>query len=365
MKVLFRVLVAGAAVALVVVFAGAALAQGNEDEVRELREKIKTLEENQAELYHTLEEKKKPGLAREIAERVTFGGLVEVEGFVDSNKKVGDTSDVTLATVELDFDARLNKRVGAHVLFLWEEDSTDPIEVDEGTITVDFFDGLRFVGGKKYLPFGVFKSHFVSDPQTLELGETNATAAELVFSGERVEASGGVFKGSVSEAGSDDKVDDYYLSLSVSPAEPIVLGGFYMSNLAESGAELTASTVAETVAGWGGFLVFGWQGLKFDAEVISAVGSFDPADLDADSDGRGDRPLAWNIEAAYDVTDRLEVAVKFEGNDDFPDFPETQYGAAASFGLYENVALSAEYLHGEFADDTERDLGTVQIAVEF
>jgi hypothetical protein len=45
--------------------------------------------------------------------------------------------------------------------------------------------------------------------------------------------------------------------------------------------------------------------------------------------------------------------------------PEDQYGAAVTYGLFENTSLSLEYLHGEFENDDERDLLTTQLAVEF
>ncbi|MBE7414780.1 MAG: hypothetical protein HS130_05970 [Deltaproteobacteria bacterium] len=48
-----------------------------------------------------------------------------------------------------------------------------------------------------------------------------------------------------------------------------------------------------------------------------------------------------------------------------PELPRKQYGVAASYALFENVTTS-EFLHGEFADDAgDRDLVTVQLAVEF
>ncbi|MGB9499006.1 MAG: hypothetical protein ACKVE4_04480 [Dissulfuribacterales bacterium] len=65
-------------------------------------------------------------------------------------------------------------------------------------------------------------------------------------------------------------------------------------------------------------------------------------------------------------SNRLEVAVKYEGGDDLGEFlPEDQYGAAVTYGLFENTSLSPEYLHGEFENDDERDLVTTQLAIEF
>lgn len=344
-----------------------------------IEDRIKKLEETQAELYHTLEEKKEPGLLSKITDKVTFGGLIEVEAAVDENDKFGDTSAVTLATVELGIDAQINDRVKTHVLFLWEEGETDPIALDEGTIELAFTPEFGMRVGKMYLPFGGFKTHFISDPQTLELGETNKTAALLKYATEMIEIEGGVFNGTVDKAGRPDKIDDYVLGVRFVPAEPIAIGAFYISDLSESDAGLTVAykegmtppdpdpeTVSKRVAGYGAYLIFAFEGIKFDAEYITAAKRFDVADLDADGDGAGDKPVAWNIEAAYDVNEKLEVAAKYEGNKDMPDLPKYQYGVAASYGLFENVAVAIEYLHGKYSDGAgERDLVTAQLAVEF
>ena len=332
-----------------------------------LEERIKKLEETQAELYHTLEEKKEPGLLSKITDKISFGGLIEVDAALDENDKLGDTSSITLATVELAIDAQINEKIKTHVLFLWEEGSTDPIALDEGTIELSFTPGFAVRAGKMYLPFGGFKTHFISDPQTLALGETNKTAALLKYSTGMIEAEGGVFNGRVDKAGRPDKIDDYVLGVRFAPAEPVVIGAFYISDLAENDADITGlTTISKKVGGYGAYLLFALDKVKFDAEYIAAAKRFDAVDLDADSDGTGDRPMAWNMEAAYDINERLEVAAKYEGNKDMPDLPKYQYGVAASYGLYENVAVGIEYLHGKYSDGAgERDAVTAQLAVEF
>lgn len=346
----------------------------NADEMSDLKKKVEELEKTQAELYHSLEEKKAPGVLREIAERVTFGGLVEVEASMDRNDKDGDTSDVVLATVELGFDAEVHERVAAHVLLLWEEDDTDPINMDEGTIEIALIDGVTFTGGKFYIPFGVFNSHFVSDPLTLELGETNESALMLSYGTDLFEASAGIFNGSVNDAG-DEELQDHFASLTVRPIEGVEAGAYYTSNIADSdgvsadagsGGMLSSATLAETVGGWGAFVSLAYGPVTLDAEYITASERFNAADLDGNTSGKGDKPQAYNVELAYNVNDRFEVAAKVEGGRDFFDFPETQYGVAASYGLFENVAVAVEFLHGEFTDENvTRDLATVQVAAEF
>ncbi|RMG98308.1 MAG: hypothetical protein D6708_00655 [Candidatus Dadabacteria bacterium] len=122
-----------------------------------------------------------------------------------------------------------------------------------------------------------------------------------------------------------------------------------------------------TLVGFGPFEVLG--------EVLGSVGAFDEADLDQDSDGSGDRPLAWNVEGAWDVSEVVEVAVRVEGSRELGGQPELQYGAVVSWGPMEGVSLSLEYLHGEYDEDfgededgnalDTRDLVTAQLAVEF
>ena len=99
---------------LFLLFSGTAQAEGEGS----LEERIKKLEETQAELYHTLEEKKEPGLLSKITDKISLGGLIEVDAALDENDKLGDTSSITLATVELAIDAQINEKIKTHVLFL-------------------------------------------------------------------------------------------------------------------------------------------------------------------------------------------------------------------------------------------------------
>src|SRR3972149_2938943 len=86
-----------------------------------LEERIKKLEETQAELYHTLEEKKEPGLFSKITDKISFGGLIEVDAALDENDKLGDTSSITLAPVRLALAAQINEKIKTHLLSLWAE----------------------------------------------------------------------------------------------------------------------------------------------------------------------------------------------------------------------------------------------------
>lgn len=128
---------------------------------------------------------------------INLSGLIEVEAahesydFSDTEETDTDSSDIALATVELGIDAEINKHVTGHVLLLWEEDDTEPVDLDEGFITLSGEDvvPLYLSAGKMYVPFGSFGSHFISDPITLEIGETRESAIRAGFANDMFDIS--------------------------------------------------------------------------------------------------------------------------------------------------------------------------------
>ncbi|MCK4739333.1 MAG: LbtU family siderophore porin [Deltaproteobacteria bacterium] len=333
------------------------------------------------EAYHSLEEKKKAGLGSAVAENITLGGLLEVEFTNEDNERDGVGSDITLATVEVAIDAKINENVEGHILFLWEEDG-GPIALDEGTITINSSYGLSLTAGKQYVPFGNFESHFVSDPQTLELGETNQSAVLLGYEKGPVEIALGLFNGDLDGGNlaltDNDRVDNYVASVKVAPVDGVSFGLSWISDLADTDAEITEAwgasptlgyLIDDSVAGISAFLSLAFGPVAFEAEYLGALDEFDVLDLDVDTDLKGDKPSTYNVEVAYEVNDNIEVALRYEGNTDLFELPETQYGVAASYEVFENTNFSVEYLQGEYDDtgnlEEKRTLITAQIAVEF
>ena len=277
-----------------------------------------------------------------LSDRLSISGLIEAEAgyedidYDDPSQEDEDSSDITLATVELGIDADISKYVSGHVLLLWEEDDTEPLDLDEGYITLDGADKLPMYAhiGKLYVPFGSFGTHFISDPLTLELGETRESAVHAGWGNDFFDLGVSVFNGDVDEADSDNHIESYVANAAVSlpqnalPGLNMSFGGSYISNIADS------------------------DGLK-------------AGELGFDA-GQEMEPQTWNFELAFAPMDKWTVAAKYEGGDDLGDFlPETQYGAAVCYSLFENTALALEYLHGEFDNDDEYDRITTQLAVEF
>ncbi len=181
------------------------------------------------------------------------------------------------------------------------------------------------------------------------------------------QASVGAFNGDI-ESTNDDVIDDYVLSITATPMEDVSVGFSYISDIADTDLEITGlpSTI-DKVAGFGVSASAAYEGFSIEAEYVSAIEEFNILDLDVDVDGNGDKPRAFNLEFAYAVNDQLSVAAKYEGNTDMFDLPESQYGACASYELFEHTVVAIEYLHGEFATAgvADRDVLTTQVAVEF
>ncbi len=339
-----------------------------------LPERIRRIEEKM--------EQKQEGILAKWADKITLSGVIEAEAYYENydydNPAAddNDSSDITLATVELGIDVDIIKHVKGHVLFLWEEDDTEPVDVDEGFITLDGEDvvPLYLNVGKLYVPFGNFESHFISDPLTLELGETRESALTVGYVNKWMDVSVSAFNGDIDEIGEDNHIETYVAGASFSVPEELISnfgitgGGSYISNIADSdGLEgETPGEIKDYVGGFNAFLSISFMDKFFlECEYLGALDEFEAGELSFDG-GKEFQPKTWNFELAYAATDRLEVAVKYEGGDDLGNFlPEDQYGAAVTYGLFKNTSLSLEYLHGEFENDDERDLVTTQLAVEF
>ena len=317
-------------------------------------------------------------------ENITLSGAIEVEaGFekIDYNDpatKDEDSSDIVLATVELGIDAEITKHVSGHILFLYEEDDTD-LEVDEGIISINGEDVLPLYlnAGQMYVPFGNFESHMISDPLTLDLGETRESAVIAGFATDWLDISAGVFNGDSDETNEDDKIESYVAAAVLTLPEGTVsgfglsAGASYISNIGDSDSlqeDIAAGpvTIKDYVAGYSAFLsISALDRFFFNAEYLTAADEFEAGELSFDG-GLKFKPSTWYVELAVGVTDDLEIAVRYEASDDGGDFlPEKRYGATVIYGLFENTSLGLEYLSGKFKNDDEVDIITAQLAIEF
>jgi len=341
-------------------------------------------------LSHATEPEAEPGLSERVEklekslgkggmsrwlDRISISGLIEVEANYEKFKESGagseSSSDLTLATVELGIDVDFVKHVSGHVVLLWEEDETEPLDVDEAYIRLDGEDvvPLYLQAGKMYVPFGTFESHFISDPNTLELGETRESAAVIGYANDQLELSFGVFKGDTKGRHLNTFVAGgaYTLPEEAVPGLALTAGASWISNLADS--DVLSDEIVSLDDKINGIHAFVMATLNdrwtLIAEYLGALDRFKAGELAFDG-GNALKPKTWNFELGCAVTDALTIAAKYEGGDDLGELlPDRQYGAVASYALFKNTTLSLEYLHGKFETGDKRDLVTAQLAFEF
>jgi len=326
-------------------------------------------------------ETKLAGLLGKWADKIHPGACIEVEAsyednnFHDPSKRDTDTSDLVLATVEIGFDVDIAKHVKASLFFLYEEDETD-FDVDQGIITIDGADVVPLYVdlGKMYIPFGRFESHFIRDPLTLELGETNESAAVGGIRNDLLELSVGAFNGDIDETGEENHINNYLASACFTLPETTVpdlnltAGISWVSNIADSDAlqEEATATIKNHIGGFNTFIIASLlDRFFFNAEYLGAIDDFKAGELSFDG-GKSYRPEAWTIEFAYGVTDSLNLAVCYEGSNDCGDFlPEKQFGGVVSYDLFKHTSVALEYLYGKFENKDTRHLMTTMLAIEF
>ena len=300
------------AVGLCCALAGPAMAEVNKEEWKgDMEERLDRLEKRLFEQEEEIRAKDQRIQQLEVADKqeetggknwfrkVEVGGLVEIEASHVSSDSGPDSSDLIVSTMELGVITQVNDWVGAEVLLLYEEetDNNGDLNVDTAVITLADPDGVWFLkAGQNTLPFGVYPTYMISDPITLELGETNDTALEVGFERVGINASVFVFQGDHNQ-----RADNFGLQLGLSrDGGPL---GFhcnlaYLDNLAESDTLVDAGWIAtsDKMPAWivsaelfsGPFSLLG--------EYLKATESF--------ADAGGEQPAVFNLEGAY----RLQIA---------------------------------------------------------
>lgn len=327
-----------------------------------------------------------------IGEKISFSGGVELDfGYANdsdpADNTVNDsTSDLDIGTVELGAEIKFHEYVTGNLLLKGENlDDDDRVFWDEATITIQK-EGfpVYFIGGKRGQPFGVFESHLINDPITKECYEIAKTGATVGFTPGLLglDISGTVYKG---EALADtlygagfgltrdnspayeetDDVSSYIGNITVSPLEGLTFAAFYDSEPGDGDRNETA----------GGMFNFQIWKLTFDAEYMKAISR--EKNFTAD---KTYKESAWFGAVAFQVTEPLELAARYEGFDDDRSGDqggalENRYSIGANYTLFKkdnfSTTVMAEYRGSNFekesgsACDDKLDEFFVRLAMAF
>ena len=305
---------------------------------------------------------------------LTISGLLEVEAaYIDTSGSPAE-SDLNVATAQLNFDAAVYDRVKGRIALLHEEGEDPTVDIDEASVSYsqpEILGGsLKDTVGKIYLPFGAFNSAMVSDPLTLELGETNRTTLLAGWENDMVTVQVGGFDGDY-DTTDHKEIDSGVIGVTVSPTDTIKFGISYISDLAETNAELlgNASSDYETsVDAASAFVTLDFSPLSVSLEYLGALDEFSEemlADPDRAAELTGRKPSAWFAEMGFAPHEDWLFSFRFEQASDYQD-DVVRYGAAVSYALYDYTTLSLEYLYSDpdLAEKTTSQV-TAQLALEF
>jgi len=353
-----KIIIAGAALATLGMVPSSALFAS--DEVLELKRRLDLLE-NRVEAAPRPEAEKSS-----ITKGLAFGGLVEVEANYQDPSDSKATSDLTLATLELGLEAKVNPWLTAYGVLLYEQgENSDNILVEQAYIRMKSESSPFFAEvGRLTQSFGSFESSMISDPMTLELGESKLHASvKAGYEADGITGSLSVFKGDVQKTDEDDinslvaafswqkEVDSFRYGI----------GASWTNNMADTDGLQDGYTDKKTtdfVGGWSANAIAGYGAFELRGEYLGACDSF------TDGEYGGKQPSAWSVEAGYQCKLPLHLALRYEGSDDFGT-NDSRYGATLGWDVTDGAGLGFEYQRADNKGAADTDTVTVQLAMEF
>ena len=374
-----RVLLLAAAAALF--WNAPALAQQSvEERLLNMEKRIKQLEERVSAQDKVIVEKDKQ-ISRltdgdKWFEAVEIGGAIEIEGTVTSPPEGDNEADLTVGTAELGIGVEVSDWVNGEIVLLWEQG--EGLDVDTATVTIGPPEGAwSITGGHLVIPFGVFETNLISDPLTLDIGETKQTAFQFdgsagalsgsvfVFKGDNMEDGDNLIQGFGATAGYSVETESFELGLNLS----------YTNDLGDSdGLEVEGAEGYDRVAGISASAMLTVGSVSVLGEYLGAMDTFG-ADYVAFGD-YGAKPSAWMVEVAYGFElagKEATVAASYQTTDEALalELPKKRVLVGLSAEVMDGISLGFEWARDtdygadEGGSGENTDNFTVQLAAEF
>jgi len=213
----------------------------------------------------------------------------------------------------------------------------------------------------------------------LAMAETFEEALVVGFEHEFLQARLAVFDGAMDEA--DTEHHDHLASAALGVDltfldEALVLGASFITDLADTlgGAGpdgkfgfAPSARYGRDVPGGGVYLgatLFDRVALRLEA--VGALGRFSDRELDADLDGHGDRPWAFNTELTVVILpELLSATARLEGSGEWSGAPALQTGLSVTATPWKYASFGAEALYGSYDSDLGGGLRETFLALAF
>ncbi|MFH1058241.1 MAG: LbtU family siderophore porin [Pseudomonadota bacterium] len=323
------------------------------------------------------------GLISDLDKRLKIYGEVQAWGLYEgrdrkSEKRKTTRSEFTLRKADLFVEAQINDYTKGLIHLIWEQDKTEPVDLDEGYILVGQTNDMPFyaLAGRMYPAIGSFESFLITDTITKEIYETQASALEVGYKSDVVSFGVAGFRGQIKESadGADERLNGYFVYAGVATPEGFLgdlkLSGQlgYMNN-ASSGFfrdEVTNSVLTDLVGAWSAQFKAEYGIFALVGEYIRSTDSYKAGELGFAPADAQPQPFAFNVEAAVMPWEKWVFAVRYEGAGDVYDRqPERQWGVGAQWEFLKDTTLGLEYMRGDYQNEDTRDRITTQIAVKF
>lgn len=293
---------------------------------------------------------------------VSLYGDFYIQGQAVNTNRADDTStefsDIDLYWGELGVEAAHGDWSGRFSILLGDDD--DDVLLNEAWARYDHpCSGWFFQAGQVILPFGNNAFYFPTYPAVNDLGFTTARAAGFGLERECWGAGAWAFNPDVELVDEENTISDYAFVWNVTrrAADEChngwALTAGYTSHLAAHDIRLAGGDpLIERVGGYNVYGRYDWGGNRYHllADYTAADGEFHALDLDANDDGVGDAPSAFNAEFVYEPCPDNLWGVSYQMTDEMADYADTRYGLLYGKRLSDLVMLKLEYTHGEYEE---------------
>lgn len=311
---------------------------------------------------------------------VDFSGLIEIETSQVSHFDNVSSSDVAIASVELGFDADLNRDLSASLVLLHEDEDASFV-VDQVLVNYQPAGAnWSLTAGQVYLPFGRFESAAISDPLTLALGESSEFIMQLKMSDGAFDSAVFFYNGDdKTNKTSSDKIDNYGVNIGYQFQGAFTVNASLaylndMANIDLLQETIAAGSVDNYVSASAFDLMIARGEFSFTVELVRANEAFEDSELSFN--GSGAKPSAQRVELGYRmlITGKpvnLGLALQQTSEALALDLPEKRLLLAMSFEVKDKVLLAFEL--SQDSDYSNSDGGTgesgnafvVQLAAEY
>lgn len=341
-KTVIASFVAAAMTSSVPAFAGVA------EELAAMKERIAQLESQLAAQQAKLSQQEETASSGGFAENVSVSGVLELVANHVEEDGGNSASDIAVDTFEIGIEAEVNELVTLSSLIEYNSDDND-IELSEAFAVIGNEDSPAVLtAGLAPIPFAAINDAGWTSPLTDDYFDITEGMAMLSVGSEMISAD--LFAYNNDEG---DSINSLGLNVSLVPADGLVLGAGYVSDLADSENDLS-DLASNSEDAWRINALAEIGALALSAEYIEVNGSdFDP------------NLLALNAAYGLDLfgAEGTLYLGYSEVDDSAADAERTVIGVERAFG--ENATVSAEFVRDEDNAGAETDTLNLVLVTEF